>query len=99
MNGYTIKSVSEEGIYYMVKNWRKNKAIWVKGQKLKQEYLYKTETMAIRALEKLLNLMDDYASDYFTIVFCTDGNITECDTLTVINDSNDIWKPDYKVAI
>ena len=99
MNGFTIKSISEEGTYYLVKDWRKNKAIWIKEDKLKQEHLYKSANTSIRALEKLLNAMDEYADDKFNIVCITNGNIVEREKLSIQNNSNSEWKNDYKVSI
>ena len=99
MNGYTVKSISNDGVYFMVRDWRKNKAIWVSVNKLKQEYLYKSANACIKALEKLLNVMDEYATDKFIVVSITDGNITECEKLSVENVSDDEWKNDYKVTI
>lgn len=63
MKGYTIKSVSEEGTYYLVKNWRKNKALWVKRDKLKQEYLFTSLTRAENSLVSLLKAMPEYKED------------------------------------
>ena len=99
MNGFTVKSISEEGTYYLVRDWRKNKAIWIKEEKLKQEHLYKSANTSIRALEKLLNAMEEYATDKFNIVCITDGNITDCEKLSVKNHSDSEWKNDYKVTI
>ena len=99
MNGYTVKSISNDGVYFMVRDWRKNKAIWVSVNKLKQEYLYKSAHTCIKALEKLLNVMDEYATDKFIVVSITDGNITECGKLSVENVSDDEWKNDYKVTM
>ena len=59
MNGYTIKSISNDGVYFMVRDWRKNKAIWVSFDMLKPEYLYKSSNTSIKALEKLLNAMEE----------------------------------------
>lgn len=66
MKGYTIKSVSEEGTYYLVKNWRKNKALWVKRDELKQEYLFTSLTRAENSLVSLLKVMPEYKEDNLT---------------------------------
>lgn len=97
MNGFTIKSISEEGEYYLVKNWRKNKALWVKETELRQEYLYNFASTAIRGLVALLNAMDDYATDKLSIVSITDENISHYKKLSVKNESNSEWENDYKV--
>lgn len=99
MNGYTIKSISNDGVYFMVRDWRKNKAIWVSVNKLKQEYLYKSANTCIKALEKLLNVMDEYATDKFVVVSITDGSIAECGKLSIENASDDEWENDYKVTM
>lgn len=99
MNGFTIKSISNDGVYFMVRDWRKNKAIWVSVNKLKQEYLYKFANTCIKALEKLLNVMDEYATDKFVVVSITDGNIVECGKLSIENASDDEWENDYKVTM
>lgn len=68
MRGYTIKSKSEEGVYYLVNHWEKHKAFWVKPEKIKQSMLFKRATDASRSLTKLLKIMDDYRNDEFELV-------------------------------
>lgn len=68
MIGYTIKSESEEGIYYLVRNWEKHRKFWVKREYLNPDMLYKTESAAKASLTKLLKVMDDYKNDRFTPV-------------------------------
>lgn len=65
---YTIKSTSDEGVFYLVRNWRKNKAIWVRRDKLKAEMLFKRPQDAQASLTSLLKVMDEYATDKFEVV-------------------------------
>ena len=64
---YTIKSTSNEGVFYLVKDWRKNKAIWVRKEKLKSEMLFKRAQDAWASLTCLLKVMDEYATDKFEL--------------------------------
>ena len=65
---FTIMSESNEGIYYLVRDWRANKAFWVKKEKLTDNMLFKTEAGAKRSLTRLLKVMPEYADDKFTVV-------------------------------
>ncbi len=65
---YTIKSTSEDGVYYLVKDWRKNKAIWATKNELDRTMLYKRPQDAWANLTKLLKVMDEYATDDFELV-------------------------------
>ena len=64
---YTIKSTSEDGIYYLVKDWRKNKAIWTTKNKLRPQMLFKRPQDAWASLSKLLKVMDEYSNDLFEL--------------------------------
>ena len=70
---FTVKSVSDEGEFYLVKNWRKAKAIW-KHREIQPEYMYKTESAAKGSLSKLLKVMDEYKTDKFFIVETDENN-------------------------
>ena len=65
---YTIKSTSEDGVYYLVKDWRKNKAIWITENKLKPSMLFKRPQDAWSSLTKLLKVMSEYGTDEFELV-------------------------------
>lgn len=65
---YTIKSTSEDGIYYLVKDWRKHKAIWITEERIRQTMLFKRPQDAWASLSKLLKVMDEYATDTFELV-------------------------------
>lgn len=73
MKGYTIKSTSNEGVYYLVKDWRKNKALWVKRENLQQEHLFTSLGRARRSLEILLEVMFEYKNDMF-VGYVIDGD-------------------------
>ena len=68
MVGYTIKSISDENEYYLVKNWEKHKAFWKEKDKMKKDMLYKTASAAKASLTKLLKIMEDYRNDKFELV-------------------------------
>jgi hypothetical protein len=65
---FTIKSTSEEGIYYLVNHWQKHKTFWIEPEKIKREMLFKSAADAKRSLTKLLKVMDDYRTDKFEII-------------------------------
>ena len=65
---FTIKSVSSEGVYFLVRDWRANKAIWVEENRLTNKMLFKTEAGAKRSLTSLLKIMPEYADDKFSVV-------------------------------
>jgi len=66
--GYTIKSTSKEGIYYLVNHWEKHKTFWIEPEKIKQGMLFKSPSDAKRSLTKLLKIMEDYRTDTFDLV-------------------------------
>lgn len=79
-NKYTIKSVSDEGTYYLVKDWRKNRELWVSKEKMDKhpEWWFVSSGKAKQSLKSLLSVMDEYLSDTFTVVD-TSGNETSLD--------------------
>lgn len=75
---YTVKTVSNEGIYYLVNHVRKYKAFWVEANELKSGMLFNRVSDAKASLTKLLKVMPDYRTDTFYIVQIDKfGNITE----------------------
>ena len=68
MTMFTIRSVSDEGVYYLVNHWNRFKAFWVRPGKIKPEMLFKRPADAKRSLTRLLNVMGDYKTDKFEIV-------------------------------
>ena len=67
---YTIKSISDEGTYYLVKDWRKNRELWVSQEKMNRhpDWWFTSEGKAKQSLKTLLNVMDEYLSDEFYVV-------------------------------
>ena len=65
---FTIKSTSDEGVYYLVNGWEKHKAFWKTKEQLKPSMLFKREQDAKMSLTKLLKIMDEYSNDKFEIV-------------------------------
>lgn len=62
--GYTIKSTSDEGIYYLCNGWNKHNAFWVDENNI-HKAIFKTRGQAKASLTKLLKIMEDYKSDFF----------------------------------
>ena len=71
---YVIESVSDEGKYYLVNGWNRNKALWTKER---GKALFNTPGQAKASLTKLLKVMDDYASDTFYMLKIVCGNVME----------------------
>lgn len=67
VSGFTIKSTSDEGIYYLVNHWDKHKTFWVRKEQLKPSMLFGTAGYAKRSLHKLLKTMEDYKTDKFEV--------------------------------
>lgn len=66
---YTIRSISDEGIYYLVNGWNKHKTFWVSKEDLRKNMLFNKAADAKRALTKLLKVMEEYRTDDFSIVY------------------------------
>ncbi len=93
---YTVKSVSDEGEYYLVKDWRKNKELWVSKSRMDSnpQYWFTSSAKALQSLKSLLNVMfDDYGSDDFFVVD-NKGNETPVN-LNV--RKNGLWEKDFDV--
>ena len=65
---FTIKSISAEGTYFLVRDWRANKALWVKESELTEKMLFKSVSGAKRSLNSLLKAMPEYKTDTFSVV-------------------------------
>ena len=67
---YTIKSVSEEGTYYLVNGWNKHKRFWVReNESWRMSWCcFKTPSQARASLTKLLKIMEDYRNEQFEVV-------------------------------
>lgn len=74
MKKYTIKSTSEEGIYYLVNGWEKCKTFWfseksvMKDTENAKRFFFNKPSQAKASLTKLLKIMPDYMDDEFEIV-------------------------------
>ena len=74
MTKYTIKSVSDEGVYYLVNGWEKCKTFWFNERSVLQDtenakrFFFNKPGHAKASLTKLLKIMPDYISDEFTLV-------------------------------
>lgn len=71
---YTIKSTSEEGVYFLVNGWNKFKTFWLKETEFKRcpdyykEWLFSSPSTAKATLTKLLKVMPEYETDVFEVV-------------------------------
>lgn len=65
---FTIKSTSDEGIYFLVNGWEKHKKFWVEESKIRPSMLFKREQDAKMSLTKLLKVMPEYGMDTFELV-------------------------------
>ena len=69
MDRYTIKSVSNDGIWYLIKGWREYRTYWQEFDQCVPESLFKRKADAKRSLTKLLKyMMAEYGNDDFTLV-------------------------------
>ncbi|MCR5238103.1 MAG: hypothetical protein K6E34_12980 [Lachnospiraceae bacterium] len=71
---FTIKSISDEGTFYLNKNWEKNKSFWKYSSELKIEDMYKTASAAKSSLTKLLKVMGEYLADSFFLIETDENN-------------------------
>lgn len=69
----TVRSVSQDGVYYLVNGWKKHRAFWVRRENLRPEIGFKNSGYAIRSLRKLLIAMPEYRSDRFDMVTIENG--------------------------
>ncbi len=69
---FTVRSVSEEGTYYLVNHWQKNKAFWKLPSEIRHEEMFKRAGDAKGSLTKLLKVMDDYKDDIFHLIETND---------------------------
>ena len=67
MTKYTIQSISEDGIYFLVNGWNKYKTFWITKENIKESMLFNTPGQAKSSLTKLLKIMPEYSNDVFSI--------------------------------
>lgn len=66
---YTIKSISNEGTWYLVNGWWKYKTYWQEFDNCVPHTVFKRKADAKRSLTNLLKyMMAEYGNDDFTIV-------------------------------
>ena len=74
MKKYTIKSISSEGVYYLVNGWYKCKTFWFSEKSVMENienakrFFFNKPSQAKASLTKLLKIMPEYASDQFEVV-------------------------------
>ena len=89
---YTIRSKSEDGVYYFVNHWNKYGAFWKKAWAMTEDMLFKHQKDAKASLTKLLKVMPEYNTDTFEMftVVKWDGSdelYPLINTLTVGNET------------
>lgn len=71
---YTIKSDSDEGVYYLVNGWNKCKTFWLSEESVlkdvenAKQFFFNKPSQAKASLTKLLKVMEDYRNDNFEVV-------------------------------
>lgn len=74
MTKYTIKSTSDEGVYFLVNGWEKHYTFWISEEDIKKNpdkaysMFFTAPRFAKASLTKLLKIMDDYKTDKFEVV-------------------------------
>ena len=66
-----VKSVSDEGVYYLVNGWKKHKAFWLKDC-YDPRIFFKDMRSAKTSITKLMKIMPDYLSDKITYEYVCD---------------------------
>ena len=88
---FTIKSVSSDGTYYLVKNWREKKTFWKLASEIRAKDMYKREQDAVSALTKLLKVMDEYKSDTFTLIETDNTGRIVNETPVRVTERRKVW--------
>lgn len=65
---YTIKSISDDGVYYLVNHCYSHGTFWAEESELRKSMLFKRAQDAKASLTKLLKLFDEYKNDKFEVV-------------------------------
>ena len=74
MKKYTIKSTSEDGVYYLVNGWSKCKTFWFNEKSVMEDkenanrFFFNKPSQAKASLTKLLKVMEEYKDDTFELV-------------------------------
>ena len=72
---YTIRSVSEDGTYYLVNHWNTYKTWWTRDADIIRNG-FKTPGLAARSLNKLIKFEPEYLNDHFTLMRFDEQNRT-----------------------
>jgi hypothetical protein len=84
MKKYTIKSTSEEGVYFLVNGWNKCKTFWFSEKSVLEDktnamrFFFNKPSQAKASLTRLLKVMPDYATDEFELVEVAIDKISPC---------------------
>jgi uncharacterized protein YcbK (DUF882 family) len=71
---YTIKSTSDEGVYFLVCRREKHHTFWISEAEVNKDIekakakFFTAPRYAKASLTKLLKVMDDYRNDHFEMV-------------------------------
>ena len=71
---YTIKSTSDEGVFFLVNGWEKHNTFWISEAELRKDIekaktkFFTAPRFAKASLTKLLKVMDEYKTDKFELV-------------------------------
>lgn len=74
MTKYTIKSTSDEGVYFLVNGWEKHHTFWISEAEVNKDIekakskFFSAPRYAQASLTKLLKIMDDYNNDHFEMI-------------------------------
>lgn len=98
LNGITIKSISRDGTYYLVKDWRKEKSMWVEAQHMQGRFMYTTSGRAIAGITSLLAQMPDYAKDKLSVCMIVNNEIV-AETKLQVQFIGTEWEPKYNVSV
>lgn len=76
---YTIKSTSNDGIWYLINGWWRHKAYWQQYDNCSPDTTFKRISDAKRGLTNLLKyMMAEYDNDDFTLVEFTWNDKAYC---------------------
>lgn len=99
---YTIKSVSNEGIWYLVNHWNEHRTYWNQKDNITPYNTFASPRTAKANLTKLLKVMEDYRTDDFTLVKFKWNEAHNCYDeieLGAIKYPMSFWKKYHKVIV
>ena len=86
---YGIKSVSKDGVFYLVNGWKKHGAFWSKTAD-PAVCGFKTAGLATRSLNRVVEIEPDYMNDWLSLVRFDEQAGTAC-VLCEIKVTESIW--------